>query len=320
MKIKNLAIILAAGTLLMVLTGCDEDEYRLKFSHYVHVTDNGMDCDECHGEAGEASFNALSHDTCIDCHDEPEAEEINTETCGYCHQEKQVPLLMLESMEEAPAEVSRQIFVHTDALSDRCLDCHGDLMDESYSSVPELSRGEVLQIREEAHNSGEDCLTCHIDMDRYREPADHDLLWMKRHGLFGIQLDASCSVCHSEDSCKECHSVMQPMSHNNMFRLRTHGVEAAWDRQACILCHEEDSCTSCHSQASPRSHRGRWSASGKYPTHCFGCHTSATAGEGCVVCHEEGNNVMLHQPYWTPIHDRFEDQLNCYECHNPYTK
>ena len=74
MNCRRTAVLFGAAAMLL-LTGCDEEEYSLRFSHYLHVEDSGMSCDECHGEAGEAMFQAISHDTCIDCHDEPEAEE-----------------------------------------------------------------------------------------------------------------------------------------------------------------------------------------------------------------------------------------------------
>lgn len=313
MKTSRILIPLLSGLLLLLLTGCDEDKYQLKFSHYIHVTDNEMDCDECHGDSAGSSFAAMSHDTCTDCHDEPEAEEISQETCGYCHEKKLLP--NLKEWKPEPERPRRKLFVHTEGMAGQCQECHGEILAENLTAVPKLQRDDIIQLRDDAHNSGQDCLMCHIDMDRYQEPPSHDLYWTKRHGSFGMQDDAACSVCHSEDSCRGCHSVMQPVSHNNMWRLHTHGKIAAWDRMRCMVCHEEDSCTSCHSQASPRSHRGRWAAAGMSPTHCFGCHTDATAGEGCVVCHEEGNNVLLHQDFWPPFHDSFGNQLNCYDCH-----
>ena len=308
---QRTAMLLAAIAGLLLLTGCKEEEYTLRFSHHLHVTELEMDCDECHGEAGETPFRVISHDTCTDCHDEPEAEEISEETCGLCHEKKQLGLL--KDWEKTAVTPKQRAFVHTEALAERCMECHGTLMDEAFKSVPLLQRDDVVRMRDEAHRSGQDCLTCHVDMDRYEAPASHDLHWTKRHGLFGIQDDAACSVCHSEQSCRECHSVMMPTSHNNLWRLRTHGMEAAWDRQRCMVCHEVDSCQSCHSQVPPRSHRARWSE-----THCYGCHTDATPGEGCIVCHEEGNNVLLHQDFWPPVHDRFGNQANCYDCHNPF--
>lgn len=307
-----MTVLAVRGLVLLLLTGCDEDEYTLKFSHHLHVIDNEMTCDECHGEGGQPSFSTLSHETCIDCHDEPEAKEIRPNTCGYCHVGNLGEILRARRAEPQPER--SPIFVHTDALADKCSDCHGDLLAEDLVFVPRLKRDDIVRIRDEAHRSGQDCLMCHVDMDPGQVPDSHHQFWMRRHGMFGMQDDAACSVCHTENACKECHSTMQPVSHNNMWRLKTHGVQASWERQTCMICHEVDSCVACHSEARPRSHRGRWSE-----THCYGCHTDATPGEGCVVCHEEGNNVLLHQDFWPPVHDRFGNQANCYDCHNPFS-
>jgi hypothetical protein len=312
-NMKTITFAALAGLFVSFLCGCDEDKYTLKFSHHLHVTENEMSCDECHGELGEPSFSALSHDTCSDCHDESEAKEVRKNTCGYCHVGELLQVLKARKVDPKPPR--KTTFVHTEALDGRCAECHESIMDEELTSVPRLKRNDILEIRDAAHRSGEDCLACHVDMDPYQAPADHNHIWMKRHGIFGVQENASCSVCHSEDSCRECHSVMEPISHNNLWRLRTHGVNASWDRQSCMVCHETDSCVACHSQARPRSHRARWSQN-----HCYGCHTDASPGEGCVVCHEEGNNVLLHQDFWPPVHDRFGNQANCYDCHNPFDK
>ena len=321
---KNRTILnLLAGMALLLAAGCDEEEYQLKFSHHLHVTGNEMGCDECHGEPG-AEFNVISHETCTDCHDEPEAEEIGPETCGYCHQEKQVELYqaaaqLTEEMTADSAEAEEQaaasasLFLHTEALAGKCTDCHNYLLDEELVHVPELTRSEIVAIRNKAHMSGDACTACHIGMDRDTQPVSHDQAWMKRHGMHGVLDEASCSVCHSEDSCTECHSVMQPASHNNLFRLQTHGALARWNRDGCQVCHEEDSCRSCHEESRPRSHNARWEEN-----HCYGCHIAAPQGEGCVVCHEEGNSVLTHQRFWPPVHDRFGDLANCFTCHDPY--
>ena len=324
MKIKRTILTFGtAAVLLLLMVGCDEDKYQLKFSHYIHVTDNEMGCDECHGELGKPSFMAITHKTCIDCHDEPEAEEINAKTCGYCHQEKQLP--NLKEWTPAPATSNRNVFVHTEALAGQCKDCHDDLFAEALSSVPKLTRSDIIEIRDDAHASGQDCLTCHTDMDPAQQPESHDLAWTKRHGFFGIQTDAACSVCHTEDSCKQCHSITQPASHNNLWRLRSHGAVASWDRDRCQVCHEEDSCTECHSQTRPRSHTGRW-GKGKYASHCIGCHTAASEGEGCMVCHENANDPLVHSEVWgnDGVHEplyvsgQYGGVDSCFECHYKY--
>jgi hypothetical protein len=343
-KKNRIIISLFSGALLLLLAGCDEDKYQLRFSHYIHVTDNEMSCDECHGELGGSSFNAMTHETCIDCHDEPEAKEIRKDTCGYCHEKKLLP--KLKEWKSEPASPRRNLFVHTEKMEDNCRECHVEILVENLTAVPKLKRNDIVRIRDTAHNSGQDCLTCHVDMDRYQEPPSHDLYWMTRHGLFGMQADAACSVCHSEDSCRECHSVMQPVSHNNMWRLRTHGIVSAWDRQRCMVCHQEDSCTSCHSLVKPRSHGALWAERhGTWdpgrcmvchePDFCNSCHSEnsprshraawddrhcsqchVTDGESCVVCHEGGNNkAELHEDGWPSFHDGFNNQTDCLQCH-----
>ncbi len=324
MKMNRIIQFTTMAVFLVLLSGCKEEEkYQLRFSHYLHVTENEMGCDECHGEPGQPSFSAISHETCLDCHDEPEAEEIAAETCGMCHQEKQLAVFALPETEEADAayEVdkvpARNIFVHTEALAGQCTDCHEYLLDENLDAVPMLERSDVLAIRQKAHASGQECITCHVDMDPGIPPASHDVAWTKRHGRFSMQDDASCSVCHTQDSCMDCHNVMQPVSHNTMFRTRTHGTLAAWNRDSCQVCHEEDSCTSCHAMTRPRSHNARWGAAGFKPTHCIGCHDTSTPGDGCATCHENGNDVMLHERYWggAPINHNQPGIENCYICH-----
>lgn len=333
MKTKRMIQFLMGAALLAFLTGCEEEErYKLRFSHNLHVEEMEMDCSDCHGDLGEPSFKVISHDTCIDCHEEPEAEEIGPDTCGICHQEKQVALyadaeaLAEEEMpedreaqaeEEETALPERSVFVHTEALAGKCIDCHGNLMDEELESVPLLVRDEVLAIREAAHRTAQDCTTCHVDLYPNVAPASHDVAWTKRHGHYFMQDDASCSVCHTQDSCTDCHSVMQPVSHNNLFRMQTHGAMAAWNREGCMVCHVEDSCTSCHATTRPRSHKSaRW-GSGFRPTHCIGCHNTSTPGDGCTTCHVGGNDIMLHEQYWggAAIDHNQPGIENCYQCH-----
>lgn len=315
-----------AAALGVILSGCDEDErqFKLRFSHYLHVEDMEMACEDCHGEPGSDGFMAITHDTCLACHEEPDAEEISEDTCGICHQPKEVALFSMPDLdkesggyEAADEPASLGIFVHHEALTGRCKDCHESLLSEDLETVPELKRSDILVIRESAHGSGQACATCHEGLDRDIAPPSHDVAWNHRHGQFGMQEDASCNVCHTEDSCRECHSIMQPTSHNNLFRMRTHGAMAQWDRTSCMVCHQEESCTSCHASTRPRSHNARWGASGMRPTHCIGCHDTSTAGDGCVTCHEGGNDVMLHAQYWSgaPINHNQPGIANCYTCH-----
>lgn len=307
-------MIISAGSALL-LAGCDKEKYSLRFSHNLHVTENGMDCADCHGAPGQP-HKPITHETCADCHDEVAAEQVSAKTCGLCHEEKQLP--SLKEWKPEPAATNRTFFVHTEALAGKCQDCHGALLAKDLESVPMMTREDVVNIRNSAHASGQDCQTCHVDMAPDRAPPSHSQAWLRRHGQFGMQSDAACSVCHSEESCTQCHSSMQPVSHNNLWRLHTHGTVAGWDRSSCMVCHQEDSCQSCHENNKPATHTARWAAPGFRPTHCIGCHNTSSPGDGCATCHEGGNDIMLHEAYWGNAsydHNTLPAGTSCYVCH-----
>ncbi|NNJ70800.1 MAG: hypothetical protein HKP10_05870 [Kiritimatiellales bacterium] len=313
MKVDRFIISMSAVAFLLLLCGCEEDDHRLKFSHFIHVEDNGMECADCHGGAVDGHFLPITHETCSDCHEEAESETIATETCGYCHAESKPADLMrrpVESEVKAPG-----VFVHSAALAESCRDCHGTLMAEKFSVVPDMNQYERLRIREAAHGTGMDCAVCHADLSRDEEPDSHGALWIRQHAMPGGQDEAVCSICHTEDSCRACHSVMQPASHNNRWRLDTHGAFADWNREGCMVCHEEDSCSSCHSQVKPRSHTVLW-----IETHglgesgrCMVCHEP----EGCNACHSE-QAPSSHNGSWEATHG-LGDLDSCYVCHTPDT-
>jgi hypothetical protein len=295
-----------------VFLGCDKEQgYTLAFSHYTHVTDNEMDCADCHGELKDGPFKKPDHAVCAECHDDwIETKEITADTCGNCHQG--VPLDALQrEREKEKKETKKGVetepagnFVHTESLAKRCAECHGNLMDEKLKQVPAWTRKESLRIREQSHRGAQDCATCHVDMDRETPPPNHNQNWTRRHGPLGLQPDNACGVCHTEQSCRECHQETMPESHNNLWRLKTHSIEAAWDRARCMVCHEQDSCTACHSEIRPQSHNASWEK-----THCYQCHPSSATGTGCAFCHEGGLDAHPnpHPANWQNDH--------CRSCH-----
>ena len=310
---NRLIISVATVAGLLLLCGCDEDEHRLKFSHFIHVEDNGMECAECHGEAVDGRFPPITHAACTDCHEEAGSEAITAETCGYCHAgSKPADLVKRPAQDELQGQ---SVFVHTAALAEACRDCHSPLLDKELSAVPAMSLDERLRTREMAHGSEMECAACHVDLSRDQEPDSHDALWIRQHGAFGGQDEAVCSVCHTEDSCRECHSVMQPASHDNRWRLDAHGAFAEWNREGCMVCHEEDACSSCHSQVKPRSHTFLWiDAHGNGDSgRCMVCHEP----EGCNACHAE-TAPSSHNGSWEESHGLGELD-SCIVCHTPDT-
>lgn len=267
---------------LALLAGCKPEEFRLRFSHALHVIENEMECADCHGDITDGRFEHPSHDVCAGCHDEEvESETISRATCGLCHREKD--LGQIGAQKPAADESRRRVFFHTEALVAQklCGECHGNNLEGGKDYVPALSRAALLRTMREACVAGKPCDMCHVGIDRNVAPDDHLQDWTRVHGFRADQEDALCSACHHEETCRECHQATMPASHNNLWRLWTHGVESSWDRARCQLCHEEDFCVACHAETRPRSHNGLWET-----THCDYCHASGSAGAGCATCHE----------------------------------
>ena len=294
--------------LIIVSSGCDKDKaHVLSFSHNTHVIGNEMDCSDCHGEIKDG-LKIPDHEVCATCHgDWIEAEVISKDTCGSCHQGGNLDALYKEQKAPAaqPPYAATSVFIHTDTLAKRCKECHENLMDEKLKQVPKWTHEESVRIREQSHKSGMECAACHKDMDAETPPPNHDQNWTRRHGELGFQPDKACGVCHEEQSCRECHETTMPTSHNNLWRLKTHGIQAAWDRTRCMVCHEDDSCVACHAETRPQSHNAAWK-----DTHCLQCHPSEATDTGCTFCHEGGVDAHPnpHPAGWRSGH--------CRGCHN----
>ena len=305
----------------ILVAGCDKEGRKLVFNHSLHVQDNGMACADCHGKSKEGRFAVAGHDACRDCHgDWLDEKKIEEATCGKCHKVKNLKselAALTAAYEKVPGAPEARLFAHTDALSNRCAECHGNLMDKKLVTVPPMNRAAKLEIRDRVHVSGVNCLACHVDMNPGTPPPSHKFEWTQRHGILSGKDEKACTVCHSEPSCRECHQVTQPASHNNLWRLKTHGLQAAWNRTKCLVCHEEDSCTTCHQETRPQSHNAGWR-----DNHCFQCHTSKERGTGCALCHEGtiDTHPNPHAAGWrsshcNTCHPGSPETANCRVCH-----
>jgi hypothetical protein len=347
------ALLLLSGLLLQ--SGCDKDGgYTLAFSHNLHVTDNSMACTDCHGKMADGRFARPAHAACKECHgDWIETKTVTADTCGKCHKVKDLKTLSPAETARPAARKTESLFVHTGALTNRCADCHGALMDKKLTLVPEMTPKARLTIREQAHRQGLACATCHAEMDAKTPPPNHRQNWTRLHGAAGTLPDNTCSMCHRDESCRECHQVTQPASHNTLWRQKPHGVQAAWDRARCLVCHQQDSCVACHEGNRPQSHNAAWERNhclnchpsqgtgtgctechqtttlsshpdphsvGWRDNHCWNCHIGPPAPNQCMYCHPGGDSVLVHQDFWPDIHYRNapKNLVNlCYECHEP---
>lgn len=303
-----------AVLLFAVVTGCvllnDWFDEPRGFSHRIHV-DVGLDCADCHGptEGSEPVHAAL--DTCLMCHD----EAMDAGKPQYLQAEHVMTSMPL------PAERARGdvVFAHeTHATAGiACNECHTGIESANVveASLVKWNMGSCVDCHEGSTKPGmaaNDCATCHTELNTETAPASHMQNWQRMHGLVaraetGLSID-ECATCHTEQTCTSCHLSEPPASHNNTWRLRTHGVAASIDRDNCSVCHQPDSCVRCHSEVTPLNHRGTWG--GSTSSHCMSCHEPVSS-QNCSVCHKGTPSHMLA----TPKPGDHSPAMNCRLCH-----
>jgi hypothetical protein len=288
------------------LTGCRKEDFRLIFSHQLHVVDNEIECAVCH-EATDGGMTIPGHEICSGCHEID--EEHPSADCLMCHQAK-APSEIETKIYSPEAEAQRKeiIFSHKTPAHSKasCDTCHihvSQAMNTKELELPQLQtcvpchNGEIAPLK--------DCSLCHADSSPIN--GTHKLSWINKHGIESKFGNAQCFVCHTQTACIECHRDEKPLDHNASWRRITHGAQAAWNRTRCMACHQEDFCERCHEHAEPFSHHGGW-VSG--PTrHCFVCHFPISSVP-CSTCHK----AAPHATAPASPHPPFVG-FDCAECH-----
>jgi c(7)-type cytochrome triheme protein len=274
MNIAKRRTILLAGILGLGLisAGLLAGETKV-FSHAQHA-EEGAECDMCHKVVDGAELPKLSPEGCAECHDDG------------------TPAHRLPAVGKRP-KLAFPHKLHTDAAE--CKDCHSATLSGSQkadASLMEQGRCAACHKENDVEVAPGACAACHGEDVSKQAPADHKKTWGRRHGQearWRVFHDhgSDCALCHRNDGCVNCHKSRRPKSHSALWRTRTHGLQAAWDRQACKTCHETGACIRCHKTTKPLNHKGAWqavhglAAHSKSDTHCATCHQLSW----CAACH-----------------------------------
>ncbi|HOX46753.1 MAG TPA: cytochrome c3 family protein [Myxococcota bacterium] len=272
-----LAGLLAASGAVLAADGAAEGApapaARL-FSHKLHL-EQGAECSQCHDPAVEEP--ALKQAGCADCHEDAlppwrlPAEARPLSRAAFPHRPHAARVECREC--HAPTLEDRQVAGEPFGAFDACQACH---------------RERSLPLR------AKECALCHGQDARRVKPASHALAdFGKAHGRLALMLEDAahgqgCKQCHRADQCAACHRTREPASHTAIWRMRTHGLAAGWDRDSCKTCHESGTCLHCHRTTKPLNHAGAWAA-----THGL----AATAGRAdgrCLACHSAGYCAACH--------------------------
>lgn len=303
-----LLLVTVSGCVLMESLGLFTPERG--FSHRIHA-DSGLSCDDCHApETGEEP-GMPTQDLCMLCHEDIDPEKPEELRASALFESGGL------AGETSPHAFADEVLFshaeHADAVLD-CSTCHeGVEQSETIDGSLRLDMGDCTACHDDSSSeSPDDCSVCHSELGTEVAPSTHAHQWTRLHGQT-VRADSQatvddCSLCHERDDCISCHKDQAPTNHNNIFRLRSHGVLAAIDRDNCAVCHTRDSCDRCHEETTPTSHRGSYGA--PKATHCFGCHLPVQQNS-CFTCHKGTPSHSLA----APKPDDHLPGLDCRQCH-----
>lgn len=306
---KPIITIVFAAAIGIWLSSCDESMVEYTFPHKPHHEDE-MTCDTCHEVDGE-TLTMPVFDACLTCH-EPDGDELVS--CNSCHEQYNIKPeaesivshkdLFAKYLSENWHDVEMNHEQYVEVGEDSCLVCHENITQSLHSSVENLPSMEVTMAFHKTNEMSNDCQMCHTEINTQTPPASHDFSWKKHHGFAREFQDMdSCMMCHQEENtCNSCHEVEEPQSHTNMFRRKTHGLQAAFDRDSCLVCHRNDECNSCHIAAAD-------------PVPAASYHNP---GANCTACHVPQGAPRPANRFLRPMPHRLmmgTSSAKCLSCH-----
>jgi hypothetical protein len=301
---------LAAIPLLSCAFFLKEEALGPGFNHLVHYEDEGMDCTDCHIGAEDSDEPGIpGQATCRLCHDEdtelekPEEQRIAMLFDG--------DMLRTSGVARLNDEVIFSHAQHVAAEYD-CSTCHVGIEKSTHPVTFEPVTMDDCMDCHEAEKVSNECATCHSQIDLDWEPPSHQQNWTRLHGQVSRSASSdlvdNCAMCHTEDTCNQCHFEVAPDNHTNFWRQRGHALTARMDRDNCQACHQPDYCLRCHQESEPLNHRGTWG--GRRSTHCLSCHNPLRT-TGCVTCHRSTPSHDMA----TPLPPDHSPSLDCRICH-----
>ncbi len=247
--------------------------------HLLHVSDNAMQCLDCHGKAlsskDAADFLIPSHKTCLACHDEATCSGDFVDACRKCHMKKPASIISLRLKHKKYIEIIFPHAKHTGGkkTKEKCSKCHllpaiknvkkGKL---SNPSLPGMKL--CLSCHEHAKEyDAQQCLGCHFKQKDgtiktklkgavvLKPPAwmaglEHGGLWYKEHEVSAANNASLCASCHSSEDCDACHAgtgkTLPAKIHPNDW-IQMHGLSSMSNDLNCASCHNmQHFCLTCH--------------------------------------------------------------------------
>ncbi len=319
---------------VLLIAGCaykfgkDQEASQKKARNYVHKVHNKGgtgNCETCHTTVYESSLAGMpSEKICIFCH---EKTRHGQSVKGLYNKDKWSANYKIAMAKYEEIKISHKQHMVVKEMA--CKDCHGNIADSVEVTKEHAPLMETCFKCHEEWIGPMQCGKCHKEIRSDTLPKSHLVNDFKnRHGNIArekhvdfakrLTSGSSCFICHTQDTCDNCHHAMPPENHNNQWRLIGHGITAGIDRDGCATCHKTDFCAGCHENVKPRSHfKAGWGEPDS--NHCISCHLPIGA-TSCKVCHKATPSHLEKKPvnhaggWGTPVNN------HCAACHlNPST-
>ncbi len=243
MSVNRIAAVLMLASAGTVFAQIPTTPDTVVFSHRLHISDVGVECESCHRSVFDGIYHELPvMSMCNECHEENIATDDMTK-CVLCHTNVQTATAYKPHR-------SVEMFPHNkhSKLEKDCRNCHTLIEKrESYLDAPQIKMESCTSCHS-GKQAESRCSVCHLS-SRDLKPKSHKNSFFARrgHALEAKTEAENCEMCHQPASCDKCHRGQGSMAvHEPGFRYN-HEFSVRTGEKDCTVCHaSEIFCRSCH--------------------------------------------------------------------------
>ncbi len=297
----------------------------LAFSHAKHLA-RAMACTDCHADAltaTEAKADLLpGEDVCARCHpiDRAQPERVVAgqppAKCVTCHPAYTAG----QPVDRTSIPTANLIFDHAAHGTSACKDCHGDLSAVDVATRDALPAMSTCLSCHDGKQAASECTTCHLAdpggkvrtalPDGVLAPKSgvlgdaHDPGWSDHHAAAARAPGATCSSCHAEHECADCHAgTIKPFAYHPGDYAQNHAVDGRRGVPDCGVCHRASTfCVGCHERSgvAARGETDFSASSDELRFHPVGWAQAPHAAEAkrnldaCASCHRDEFCTTCH--------------------------
>ena len=297
--------------------GADDPSYM--FPHSTHV-DAEVDCKLCH-----PMDKATKLETGLR-HVKIPATPSKQAACKDCHD---TDVEFPAPKRERPFRFTFSHADHLPRVNGDCKRCHPTPPEsgDAAAKAPPMSACTGCHTHQQDYLTAQ-CTPCHLDLKGFKPETafKHEGDWLRSHGGLARPSAETCTACHDQTYCAECHSPQTAAGRPSMIfpervdrafihrgdYVSRHMVDATANPASCQRCHGTPFCASCHElrgvrdlagigsmgESSPHRHPDWASGIGSVNFHgraaqrnilaCAGCHDNG-ADAICATCHRTVN-------------------------------